>query len=69
MILFVTAGEHYYVPLDLTLFLKKLLSGQRSGNDCLGRLLGNTGLTSTMQLNDIPDEGEALTSNPLTKRQ
>lgn len=50
-------------------FFKKLLSGQRSGNDCLGRLLGNTGLTSTMQLNDIPDEGEALTSNPLAKRQ
>lgn len=40
-----------------------------SGNDCLGFLLGNTGLTSTMQLNDIPDEGEALTSNPLAKRQ
>lgn len=35
----------------------------------LAFLLRNTGPTSTMHLNDIPDEGEALTSNPLTKRQ
>lgn len=35
----------------------------------LAFLLRNTGPTSTMHLNNIPDEGEALTSNPLTKRQ
>lgn len=35
----------------------------------LAFLLRNTGPTSTMHLNDIPNEGEALTSNPLTKRQ
>lgn len=39
------------------------------GNDSLGFLLGTTGQTSTMHLNDIPDEGEALTSNPLAKRR
>lgn len=40
-----------------------------SGNDCRGFLLGNTGLISAMHSNDIPDEGEALTSNPLATRR
>lgn len=48
------------------------MSKRRSGNDCLGFLLGEHWSElyyASRHLNDIPDEGEALTSNPLVKRQ
>lgn len=51
----------------LRLFLSGLMHVQTVEWYCLGFLLGNTGLTSTMQQNYIPDEGKALTSNPLCK--